>query len=89
MPLMGKGNFAPEMYFVVKAFRLKLKLFSYHLSETRFATLQVQNNPAASGSYLRLVISWIQIVFCKKGQAESESKKALYGRVWILNPVDN
>ena len=34
--LLGKDTFAYELYFVVKAFRLKLKLFSRHLNENNF-----------------------------------------------------
>ena len=34
--LLGKDTFAYELYFVVKAFRLKLKLFSCHLNENNF-----------------------------------------------------
>ena len=41
--LQGKGNFAHEMYSTVKAFRVKLKLFSCQLSKnitTHFSTLE-------------------------------------------------
>ena len=41
--LQGKGSFAHEMYSIVKAFRVKLKLFFRHLSQnitTHFATLE-------------------------------------------------
>ena len=41
--LLGKHTFAHELYFVVKAFRRKLQLFSRHLNEnnfTHFAKLQ-------------------------------------------------
>ena len=40
--LQGKGTFPREMYSVVKAFRVKIKLFCRHLSQnntTHFATL--------------------------------------------------
>ena len=34
--LLGKDTFAYELYFVVEAFRLKLKLFSCHLNKNNF-----------------------------------------------------
>ena len=40
--LQGKGSFAHDLYSIVKAFRVKLKLFSRQLSQnitTHFATL--------------------------------------------------
>ena len=46
--LQGKGTFAHEMYSTVKAFRVKLKLFSRQLSQnitTHFATLATAAQP--------------------------------------------
>ena len=46
--LQGKGTFAHEMYSIVKAFRVKLKLFSRQLSQnitTHFATLATMAQP--------------------------------------------
>ena len=46
--LQGKGTFAHEMYSTVKAFRIKLKLFSRQLSQnitTHFATLATTAQP--------------------------------------------
>ena len=46
--LQGKGTFAHEMYSIVKAFRVKLKLFSRQLSQnitTHFATLVTMAQP--------------------------------------------
>ena len=49
--LQGKGTFAHEMYSIVKAFRVKLKLFSCQLSQnntTHFATLATTAQPMMS-----------------------------------------
>ena len=49
--LRGKGTFAHEMYSTVKAFRVKLKLFSRHLSQNitpHFATLETTAQPMMS-----------------------------------------
>ena len=49
--LQGKGTFALEMYSIVKAFRVKLKLFSRHLSQNitaHFATLATTAQPMMS-----------------------------------------
>ena len=49
--LQGKGTFAHEMYSIVKAFRIKLKLFSRQLSlndTTHFSTLATTAQPMMS-----------------------------------------
>ena len=49
--LQGKGTFGHEMYSIVKAFRVKLKLFSRQLSQnniTHFATLATTAQPMMS-----------------------------------------
>ena len=58
--LQGKGTFAHEMYSTVKAFRIKLKLFSCHLSQnsiTHFATLAITAQPMMSTEKYTNVIS--------------------------------
>ena len=58
--LQGKGTFAHEMHSIVKAFRVKLKLFSRQLSQnitTHFATLATMAQPIMPNDMYTNIIS--------------------------------
>ena len=64
----GKVTFAYELYFVVKAFRLKLKLFSRHLNEnnfTHFAKLETTEPSVMTMKKYNNVIVSLDNEFCR------------------------
>ena len=67
--LQGKGTFAHEMYPTVKAFRVKLKLFSRQLSQnitTHFATLATMAQPMMSTEKYTNMISALDNEFGRR-----------------------
>ena len=67
--LQGKGTFAHEMYTTVKAFRVKLKLFSRQFSQnitTHFATLATTAQPMMSTEKYTNMISALDNEFGRR-----------------------